>query len=159
MLTLLVLLVLAVLAGRQLLRPQSHPHRVAAVETTAPAYTPESEIVATPEPTIEPGETATPAPRSPAESPAATASPIETPSVNPSGARLALIVDDCGQWIDTERGFIALGIPLTMSVLPSVPYTGRIAREASDAGKGVMLHLPMETLSGLNPGPGKITTA
>jgi len=78
--------------------------------------------------------------------------------VNPNSVKLALIVDDCGQWIDTERGFVALGIPLTMSVLPDVPYTGLIAREASDAGKGVMLHLPMETVSGLNPGPGKVTT-
>ncbi len=69
-----------------------------------------------------------------------------------------MIVDDCGQWIDTERGFIALQIPLTMSVLPDVAYTGVVAREASDAGKGVMLHLPMETVSGMNPGPGKITT-
>ncbi len=160
-LTLLVLLGLAVLAGRQLLRPQPHPeHRVAAVETATPAYTPESESVATAEPTAEAQETATPATApSPLESPAAVASPLETPSVNPSGPELALIVDDCGQWLDTERGFLALGIPLTMSVLPSVPYTGQIAREASDAGKGVMLHLPMETLSGLNPGPGKITTA
>jgi uncharacterized protein len=67
-------------------------------------------------------------------------------------------VDDCGQWIDTERAFIALDIPLTLSVLPSVEYTGEIAREASDAGKGVMLHLPMEALSGENPGRGKVTT-
>ena len=74
------------------------------------------------------------------------------------GPRLALIVDDCGQWIATERGFVALEIPLTLSVLPDVPYTSVIATEASDAGKGVMLHLPMETLSGLNPGPGKVTT-
>jgi hypothetical protein len=69
-----------------------------------------------------------------------------------------LIVDDCGQWISTERGFVALDVPLTLSVLPDVPYTGTIAREAADAGKGVMLHLPMETVSGLNPGPGKVTT-
>jgi polysaccharide deacetylase 2 family uncharacterized protein YibQ len=69
-----------------------------------------------------------------------------------------LIVDDCGQWLDTERGFIALGVPLTLSVLPDVHYTGLIAREASSAGKGVMLHLPMETMSGMNPGPGKVTT-
>jgi polysaccharide deacetylase 2 family uncharacterized protein YibQ len=78
--------------------------------------------------------------------------------VNPNGPELALIVDDCGQWIDTERGFIALGVPLTMSVLPDVHYTSTIAKEASAAGLGVMLHLPMETLSGLNPGPGKVTT-
>jgi uncharacterized protein len=69
-----------------------------------------------------------------------------------------LIVDDCGQWIDTERGFIALDVPLTLSVLPDVRYTATIAQEAAAAGKGVMLHLPMETLSGLNPGPGKVTT-
>jgi len=72
--------------------------------------------------------------------------------------KLALIVDDCGQWIDTERGFIALSIPVTLSVLPDVHYTSLIAGEAAGAGKGVMLHLPMETLSGLNPGPGKVTT-
>ena len=42
---------------------------------------------------------------------------------------LALIVDDCGQWIETERGFVALDIPLTLSVLPDVPYTSVIARK------------------------------
>jgi polysaccharide deacetylase 2 family uncharacterized protein YibQ len=71
---------------------------------------------------------------------------------------LALIIDDCGQWLDTERGFIALPIDLTLSVLPDVRFNHMIEREAADANKGVMLHLPMETLSGLNPGPGKITT-
>jgi hypothetical protein len=147
-----VLVILAVLAGRQLLRPPSHPphHRVAAVETPT-GY---------PSTTAEPPYSAEPAPSVPAtETPMPVTSPVETPAVNPTGAKLALIVDDCGQWIDTERGFIALGVPLTISVLPSVPYTGEVAREASDAGKGVMLHLPMETLSGLNPGPGKVTTA
>ncbi|MGC1758553.1 MAG: divergent polysaccharide deacetylase family protein [Candidatus Cybelea sp.] len=92
-------------------------------------------------------------------SPAPTLSPTATPTVNPNGVKLALIVDDCGQWIDTERAFIALNVPVTLSVLPSVAYTGEIAREASDAGKGVMLHLPMEALSGQNPGPGEVTTA
>ncbi|TAM60385.1 divergent polysaccharide deacetylase family protein [bacterium] len=82
---------------------------------------------------------------------------IHLPKV--SGApRVAIIVDDCGQWIDTERGFIALPVPLTLSVLPEVRYTRTIAREAQDAGKGVMLHLPMEPLSHINPGPGKVTT-
>jgi polysaccharide deacetylase 2 family uncharacterized protein YibQ len=73
-------------------------------------------------------------------------------------ARLALIIDDCGQWLTTERGFIALPVRLTLSVLPDVPYSHTIEREAADVNKGVMLHLPMETLSGLNPGPGKVTT-
>jgi polysaccharide deacetylase 2 family uncharacterized protein YibQ len=75
-----------------------------------------------------------------------------------SRARLALIIDDCGQWLDTERGFIALPVDLTLSVLPDVPFNHTIEREAADNNKGVMLHLPMETLSGMNPGPGKVTT-
>jgi uncharacterized protein len=98
-------------------------------------------------------------PASATASPSATLLATTSPSPEArNGARLALIVDDCGQWIDTERGFLALGVPLTMSVLPDVHYTQTIAREATAAGKGVMLHLPMETLSGLNPGPGKVTT-
>ena len=72
--------------------------------------------------------------------------------------RVAIIVDDCGQWIDTERGFLALPVPLTLSVLPDVRYTKSIAQEAQDAGKGVMLHLPMEPISHMNPGPGRVTT-
>jgi polysaccharide deacetylase 2 family uncharacterized protein YibQ len=40
-----------------------------------------------------------------------------------------------------------------------VRYGAAIAREAAAAGKGVMLHLPMETVSGRYPGAGEITTA
>ena len=146
--SLIVLILLAAIAGWWLMRPKPHPviryvfHTlVPSAEPSAPAATPIATPAATPLPS------AAPAP-----------SPTSTPTANAQGPQLALIVDDCGQWIATERGFVALGIPLTLSVLPDVPYTSIIATEASDAGKGVMLHLPMETLSGLNPGPGKVTT-
>jgi uncharacterized protein len=124
--------------------------------------------------TATPAQTLAPAPVEPSESPvpqstqtpaaapsaSATALPAVTPRAAASGQtpKLALIVDDCGQWLDTERGFIALDVPLTLSVLPDVHYTSLIAREAGEAGKGVMLHLPMDTVSGMNPGPGKVTT-
>ncbi len=127
-----------------------------------------AEATQTPEPQTQsalPETTETP---SPAASPLASETPEASPSALPStatpaaasanGPKLALIIDDCGQWITTERGFVALPIPLTLSVLPDVHYNATISREASDAGKGVMLHLPMETLSGMNPGPGKVTT-
>lgn len=151
----MLLIAVGAATGWYLFRPPSHRSPVA-VATRQPAPEPTEapvEPTATPEPVPSASATPTPAPEG-------TATPLALPSRAPStGApRLALIVDDCGQWIDTERGFLALGIPLTVSVLPSVPYTGTIAREAQDAGKGVMLHLPMETISGLNPGPGKITT-
>ena len=142
--SLIALILLAAAAGWWLLRPKPHPVPHYVFRTLAPSAEPAAPVatpVATPLPTAAP-----------------TASPTSTPAANPNGPQLALIVDDCGQWIATERGFVALGIPLTLSVLPDVPYTNVIATEASDAGKGVMLHLPMETLSGLNPGPGKVTT-
>ena len=87
--------------------------------------------------------------------------PAPTASATPrTGApRLAIIIDDCGQWPDTERGFIALPAALTLSVLPHVRYGAQIAHDADAAGKGVMLHLPMEPLSGADPGPGRITVA
>jgi polysaccharide deacetylase 2 family uncharacterized protein YibQ len=81
-----------------------------------------------------------------------------TGAASPGGPKLALIIDDCGQWPDTERGFIALPVALTMSVLPHVRYGTQIAHDARAAGKGIMLHLPMEPMSGIDPGPGRITT-
>jgi uncharacterized protein len=146
--SLIALILFAAIAGWWLMRPKPHPvihyvfHTLApSAEPSAPAATPVATPAATPLPSAAPA-----------------ASPTSTPAANAQGPQLALIVDDCGQWIATERGFVALEIPLTLSVLPDVPYTNVIAREASDAGKGVMLHLPMETLSGLNPGPGEVTT-
>lgn len=160
-------LVLAVAAAGAwwLLTPSRHGMVRAPRET--PATAPPVAAVETPEETAAPFASATVAPlplesASALPSTAASAAPsANAPAPSPSegnGPKLALIVDDCGQWVATERAFIALGVPLTLSVLPDVPYTATIAREASDAGKGVMLHLPMETVSGLNPGPGKVTT-
>jgi polysaccharide deacetylase 2 family uncharacterized protein YibQ len=83
-------------------------------------------------------------------------SPIKAEAGN--RPRLAIIIDDCGQWPATERAFVALPFPLTLSVLPHVRFGSAIARDASAAGKGVMLHLPMSTISGRYPGPGTITT-
>lgn len=106
--------------------------------------------------------------------PPATVAPASTPSATPAASvpsapsqqpatpgahRLAIIIDDCGQWPKTERALIALPVPLTLSVMPQERYTQIIAREAAAAGKGVMLHLPMEPVSGIDPGRGKITTA
>ncbi|HZV77493.1 MAG TPA: divergent polysaccharide deacetylase family protein [Candidatus Babeliales bacterium] len=144
-LVLVAFAVLAAAAGWWLLRPLPHPTvRIVRLPPT-PVVTPAP--VPTARETIAPTQSPSPVPKN---------SSLVT--ANPNGVKLALIVDDCGQWIDTERGFVALQIPLTLSVLPDVPYTAEISREAADAGKGVMLHLPMETLSGLNPGPGKVTT-
>jgi polysaccharide deacetylase 2 family uncharacterized protein YibQ len=114
---------------------------------------------ATPEPaaTAAVAEATAPPVAAPSPSPNAAATPDETPAAAGTRPRLAIIIDDCGQWIGTERRFVALDFPVTLSVLPHVRYGPEIAREADAAGKGVMLHLPMQTISGRYPGPGTIT--
>jgi polysaccharide deacetylase 2 family uncharacterized protein YibQ len=172
--SIVVLVVLGVIAGGLLARctgrsTQTTRHRAqpaVATETPVEVSTPESVLVpATPEP---PTPSARPAPAqsglpSAAPSAATPGTPVPLPPppahAQASGnAKLAIIIDDCGQWRDTELALIALPIPLTMSILPRTPYSGEIAKAATDAGKGVMLHLPMQPVSHLDPGPGKITT-
>jgi len=144
---LLVLFIIACAAGWYLLRPI--PRNVA----TAPSQPSAAQTAST----QTPAGAAPSASSSPSPSPAASATPTLTP--NPRGPKIALIVDDCGQWVDIERGYIALPIPLTLSVLPHVHAGTQIAQEAQTAGKGVMLHLPMETISGVYPGPGEVKTS
>jgi polysaccharide deacetylase 2 family uncharacterized protein YibQ len=111
--------------------------------------------------------------------PIETAAPLETPPMEtplpvtplpsttapeatapPAGAvTVAIIIDDCGQWPVTERGFLALPIPLTLSILPHVRYTAQIASDAAAAGKGIILHLPMQPLGRDTAGRGEVTTA
>lgn len=143
-------------------RTRSH-HVLAQAPTSAPAApqssAPEPSVAPAPEATITPvAETsASPLPsETPSAAPSTPAAATPAPAAAPSGAKLALIIDDCGQWIDTERGFIALPAPLTLSVLPHVRYGDAIAHDAVAAGKGVMLHLPMEPRSGAYPGPGEV---
>ena len=153
------------LPGRVAQRPSALPPVTAAPEPILSAPVPPSAAVpaaspsglAAPTPTAAPS-LAPPEPSSSAPLAAPTFAPASAPPGVPGSARLAIIIDDCGQWPATERGFVALPFPVTLSVLPHVRYGATIAREANAAGKGVMLHLPMQTLSGRYPGPGTITT-
>jgi polysaccharide deacetylase 2 family uncharacterized protein YibQ len=133
------------------------------VQSAAPSYTakPIAEATAAP-PLASTDASSLPEPAAVAsESPPSETSPpprAETSPVESYGRpRLAIIIDDCGQWPVTERGFVALPFPVTLSVLPHVRFGSAIARDADAAGKGVMLHLPMQTVSGRYPGPGTIT--
>ncbi len=70
--------------------------------------------------------------------------------------RLAIIVDDLGYDSKIARAFMALDIPLTLSLLPIAPQTERIVGIAKEKGYELMLHLPMEPKDypRINPGPG-----
>ena len=91
-------------------------------------------------------------------SPPASGSASPLPSATAGAFTVAIIIDDGGQWLTTERQYLALPIPLTLSILPHVRYTAQIAQEAAAAGKGIMLHLPMEPLGRDTAGPGEVTT-
>ena len=59
--------------------------------------------------------------------------------------RLAIIIDDMGYDRSAADAVLALGFPLTVSVLPHLPLSGEVAEEAQRRGDQVMLHLPMES--------------
>jgi polysaccharide deacetylase 2 family uncharacterized protein YibQ len=63
--------------------------------------------------------------------------------------RIALVIDDFGY----SRGrvaerFLDVDLPLTISVLPMLPYSLRTLNRAKKANKHVILHLPMEADNG-----------
>jgi len=62
-------------------------------------------------------------------------------------ARLAIIIDDLGYDRAAADSLIALGFPLTVSVLPHLPLSTEVAEEAYRRGDQVMLHLPMQAES------------
>jgi uncharacterized protein len=62
-------------------------------------------------------------------------------------ARLAIIIDDLGYDYAAADSLLAIGFPLTVSVLPHLPLSTEIAEEAYRRGDQVMLHLPMQSES------------
>lgn len=74
-------------------------------------------------------------------------------------ARLAIIVDDFGYSYDIVNTFNNMGIPLTYAVIPFKEYSTSIANAGSAAGQDIILHLPMESVSGVTPEPVTITTS
>jgi uncharacterized protein len=70
---------------------------------------------------------------------------------------LALVIDDLGYNLAHGRRAIALPGPLTVAVLPFTPNGATLAALATDAGKEVILHQPMQTMAGSSGAPGELT--
>jgi polysaccharide deacetylase 2 family uncharacterized protein YibQ len=72
--------------------------------------------------------------------------------------KLAIIIDDLGYDKDMAFSFMQLDIPVTFSVFPVAPYTDDIVKMANEAGREILLHLPMEPKNYpfINPGPGTL---
>lgn len=69
---------------------------------------------------------------------------------------LAIVIDDVGNSLAELEPFLELDMPLTLAVLPQRKYSREAAGRAVAAGKEVILHLPMEPVSDMDPGPGAI---
>lgn len=69
---------------------------------------------------------------------------------------ICVVLDDVGQNNYNYKPFLEIGIPLTFAVLPELPYSLTAVREIKQAGFNVILHQPMQSLGGNNPGPGAL---
>jgi polysaccharide deacetylase 2 family uncharacterized protein YibQ len=66
------------------------------------------------------------------------------------------MIDDAGNNLRDLEPFLRFPGPLTIAVLPGLPYSAEAARRIRAAGKEVFLHQPMEALGGQDPGPGAV---
>ena len=69
----------------------------------------------------------------------------------PSGAKLAIVLDDLGSDRHAAKEIFNLPYPLTISVLPNHAHSAEIAQEAERRGYQVMLHLPMQAMATEKP--------
>lgn len=75
-----------------------------------------------------------------------------------SQGKLALIIDDVG-YNKHDINALYLEGQVTYSILPHTPHAIEYAEMARKANKDVMLHIPMEALSGKALGPGAILSS
>jgi len=79
-------------------------------------------------------------------------------SGKPRRHRVAIIFDDAGYGIKAAQEVEAIGRPVTISVLPRLPFSTQIAEEAPQHGMQVILHLPVQPDNrSIALGPGGIT--
>lgn len=76
-----------------------------------------------------------------------------------AGPRLVVVIDDLGESLHQARELAALNFPVTFAVLPQSSKTREVAQLASQRGKDVLLHQPMEPRDyphRADPGPGAL---
>jgi len=74
------------------------------------------------------------------------------------GPKIALVIDDLGGENRLSQELLLLDAPVTFSILPLRAFSKRLAAEAPQRGKEVILHLPMEPQGypKVNPGEGAL---
>lgn len=91
----------------------------------------------------------------------AKAASILPPKENAGGqvtGRLAIVIDDAGRDLDSQHIYEQMGIPLTLAVMPDQIHTRDAALSWRAHGLPVILHQPMESVSGIGMEPKVILT-
>lgn len=73
---------------------------------------------------------------------------VKRPPSAGTKAKLAIVVDDFGYRSEATTRILAIGEPLTCAVLPDARTTAQDGLDAYNAGKLVILHMPMEAIDG-----------
>lgn len=60
-------------------------------------------------------------------------------------ALLAIVIDDMGSSMSEARSLVAIGVPLTFSVIPGLPRYREVASFAVSSGIETMIHIPMQS--------------
>lgn len=91
-----------------------------------------------------PPTTAVREPRAPAASIASDVTPRQPPTPGDAPARVAIVLDDCGQRLDLMQRAVRIDVPLTFAVIPHLEHSRASAELAAAAGHEVIVHQPME---------------
>ena len=86
------------------------------------------------------------------KAPPVKAASILPPKENAGGqvaGRLAIVIDDAGRDLDSQHIYEQMGIPLTLAVMPHQIHTRDAALSWRAHGLPVILHQPMESVSGI----------
>lgn len=92
----------------------------------------------------------------------AKAASILPPKENAGGqvtGRLAIVIDDAGRDLDSQHIYEQMGISLTLAVMPDQVHTRDAALSWRAHGLPVILHQPMESVSGIGMEPKVILTS
>lgn len=93
---------------------------------------------------------------------AAPAKAVPAPKPNTPSAvkgRLAVVIDDAGRDLESQHVYESLGIPFTLAVMPNQVHTRDAAISWHAHGMPVILHQPMESVSGIGMEPKVILTS
>jgi len=66
--------------------------------------------------------------------------------------KIALIIDDLGYNLTRDKQLIEMKLPITVSIIPDYNHSKKLAQLSDENGIEVMLHLPMESTTGLSIG-------